>query len=468
MMTNRPLAGLLLVVLILPGSRAQADRSLTIDEAIAMARKSNRDLLAAKTNLDIAQAGVEQAWAALLPQVVTQGKYTHNYKEVVLDVTQFNQSTVQLADIIRQASAEATLKERVAAFESGLQAIAAATAPVVIQKEEQLDAAASATVPLIVPWAYGSLKAAKLQKSATAANIRVTEATLLLSTAQAFYAAAGSDELVVARHHAIDVARQTLENAKARLAAGVVNRVEVMRAELSLVQAEQAALEAADSQAQAYRSLATIIQLHDPFRVVAPEEPGAEASADQLVREALTLRPEFVSYQKNIRADSATISSARWRWAPVLSAFGNARIFNYTGFSGDHFAWAVGLQLDWTIYDGGLRDAQAHQAIAQRKGDQLKYEQLRDTVADEVRNARQAVDTKRKALEAARRSVDLSRETLGLVRVQHDAGTATQLDLLEAQDSLVAAEVGVAQARFDLGLADVTLRRSAGLFPEQF
>jgi outer membrane protein TolC len=41
-----------------------------------------------------------------------------------------------------------------------------------------------------------------------------------------------------------------------------------------------------------------------------------------------------------------------------------------------------------------------------------------------------------------------------------------QLDLLQAQDSLVSAEVAVAQARFDLGLSDLQLKRTAGQLPD--
>ena len=42
---------------------------------------------------------------------------------------------------------------------------------------------------------------------------------------------------------------------------------------------------------------------------------------------------------------------------------------------------------------------------------------------------------------------------------------ATQLDLLQAQDTLVLSEVSLAQARFDVALADLELRRAAGTFP---
>jgi outer membrane protein TolC len=61
--------------------------------------------------------------------------------------------------------------------------------------------------------------------------------------------------------------------------------------------------------------------------------------------------------------------------------------------------------------------------------------------------------------------VSLATETLALVRVQRDAGTATQLDLLVAQDTLINSEVNVARARFDLGLTAVQLRRATGVFP---
>jgi outer membrane protein TolC len=63
--------------------------------------------------------------------------------------------------------------------------------------------------------------------------------------------------------------------------------------------------------------------------------------------------------------------------------------------------------------------------------------------------------------------VDLARETLDLVRIQYEAGQVTQIDLLAAQDNLVAAEEALANAHFDLAVADLSLRRAAGTFPER-
>jgi len=246
----------------------------------------------------------------------------------------------------------------------------------------------------------------------------------------------------------------------------VVNRVEVTRAELQLVRAQQALVESQDTQAQTYRSLGTIMNMHEPVRVVAAEKPiAAEAPVETLTAQALKLRPEFLALDKTIDSYRLTASSNAWKWAPTVSAFGNLRAFNYQGFSGDNYSWAVGLQLDWTIYDGGLRDAQRALANAQLLENQAKLDLLKDQVRDDVYNAERALKTRSRALDTAVRSVKLSKDTLDLVQVQHDAGTATQLDLLQAQDSLVAAEVALAQARFDLSLGGLQLERLSGAFP---
>jgi outer membrane protein TolC len=466
---------LFVFAMLLAAPTAWAQRTLTLDEALALARRENRDLKGARARLEQSALGVEQAWAVLLPTVSMQGKYTHNYREITLN-TSAPQASVLQANVVEQTFRDLYGQLGLAPgpgvamaqtqLEDYLRQNPPNTAPLVIQKGEQLDFVLQATVPLLVPHGYYGVAAARKQRGAAQATFEVNETAVLFSTAQAFFACAGADELLLARRHAIDVAQKTLTNAKARLEAGVVNRVEVTRAEIAVVKAEQAHREALDVQAQTYRTLATVIQLREPFRVAAtgPDAlPGGDPG--ELARNALTLRPEFMSAERTVQAADATINSAKWRWAPTISAFGLVRAFNYAGFFGDNYNWAVGVQLDWLIYDGGIRDYQRHLAQAQRREGEQRLALLRDTIADEVFNARRAVDTKRQALSAASRAVALSKETLDLVRVQHDAGTATQLDLLQAQDSLVTAEVGVAQAHFDLALSDLALRRTAGIFP---
>ncbi|HEX3480355.1 MAG TPA: TolC family protein [Kofleriaceae bacterium] len=466
-MANRYRSSVLAGALILStAGTGRADRSITLDDALAMARAHNRDLRAARERIVEAEAGVAQARAALLPTVSAQGKYTRNYKEVDFNAVDFVAPTFDIANAIATSGVPQAEAAAINAAVARNQVALGSQPAVVIQKLNQLDGTVSAAVPLVAPPAYYGLSAAESSRDASAAGYQVTEAGVLLSVAQAYFAAAGTDELVRARQDAVKVATETFDVAKARVAAELANQVESMRAETALVRAQQDLTEAENRRGQAYRALATLIGTHEPIAVQAPVTLPAEPGAvDALVGEARARRPEIAAERATIAAASASAKADAWRWSPVLSAFGFARDGNYTGFSGDKYAWGVGLQLDWLLYDGGVRDAQRHIAQAQRREAEARLDLLTDTVSDEVADARGTLETSRKAVGAAQRAVELASETLRLIRAQYEAGTARQLDVLQAQDVLVGAEVALAQAHFDVALADLQLRRAAGEFP---
>ena len=131
--------------------------------------------------------------------------------------------------------------------------------------------------------------------------------------------------------------------------------------------------------------------------------------------------------------------------APGLSAFGNARVFNYKNFALDSHAWAAGLQLDWVIFDGGSRSAQKALAAAQAAESQARAEVLSDTIRDDLANGKSALSTKTQARQAAERSVELARETIELVRTQYENGNVTQVAWEEVtyRDLLISSEVGL-------------------------
>lgn len=456
------------VLAVTLASTARADHTLTLDDALALARTHNRDLRASRARLAAAQEGIAQARAALLPQLSAQGKYTHNYKEVRFNFGVFSQSTLGLAEAIRSTTTNPAEAAALASYEAQTAASIAGTPPIEIQLSEQLDGYVAGSVPILAPSSWYALSAADASVRSSEAGYEVNEATVLVGVAQAFFAAAGTDELVAARQDAVRVARETEQVAQTRAQVAAVNLVDVTRAETAFVRAEQDLVEAENTRAAAYRSLATLIGTHDTFQVVPPAvQPQVTGDTKALVHDALARRPELVADRSTIEAARAAWQSDAWRWAPVLSAWGNARLFNYTGFSGDKYSWAVGLQLDWVIYDGGLRDAQRRVAEAQRVEAQARLELETDTISDEVANARGTLETKHAGVTAAERTVALAREALRIVRVQYEAGAATQLDVLQAQDSLVTAQVSLAQAHFDLAMANLQLARATGAFPRR-
>lgn len=413
-------------------ARAEAPAgALTLDQALAMARKANRSLVVERAHLAQARTNLEMAWAALFPTIAAQGRYTRNNIEAAFDL----------------------------GGENG-----APPVHLTIQPKNQLDGTLSATLPLIAPPAYAALEAVKSSVQASEADYQTSLANVLLSVAQAYYAAGISDEVVSARQSSIEVARVTLQNAQTRFASGAVTRVDVDRAELAVVRAEQAVREARFGSEQAYRALSTLLQANQPFKVAMPASTTIKDEPFDL-ESALRLRPEFRSLDLGVRSLSEQVRAYGWRWSPTLSAFGNARLFNYDTFALQRHSWAVGLQLDWVLYDGGIRDAQRHAAAAQARELAARKDVFRDAVRDDLANNRGLLETKRQAQSAAERQVDLAGETLELVRTQYEAGNAAQIDLLQAQDGLTAAKEALAQAHYQVAVTDLGLRHAAGTFP---
>jgi multidrug efflux system outer membrane protein len=416
----------LLLALVGAVHAQQAGREMTLNEALALARKANRTLVVERAHLAQAQTNLDLAWAALFPTVAAQGKYTRNNIEFMFPVS--------------------------------------ATRTLTVQPKNQLDGAISFVAPLVAPPAYGALEAVKNSVGAAEAQFETSLATVLFNVAQTFYAAAIADEVMAARQSNIEVARGTLANARTRFENGSVTKVDVDRAELALVRAEQAARESGFAQEQAYRALATLIQSDRGFKV-RPVATAPEMTEPANLELALRLRPEFRALELTTRSAESQRRAYAWRWAPTLSAFGSLRAFNYDNFAGDHHTWAIGAQLDWALYDGGVRDAQRHLADAQAQEAAALAAVLRDAIRDDLANSHGLLETKRYAQRAAERSVALAIETLELVRTQYEAGHSAQIDLLQAQDGLVAAQEALAQAHFEVAVADLTLRRAAGTFP---
>jgi outer membrane protein TolC len=415
-------------------------RELRMLEALAMAKRANKNIVVAKAQLAAAHTNIEQAWAALFPVVTAQGRYTRNYKN----------ATLNFANLLSALGFVPTMPS-------------VGNYNVTILKQDQFDANINATMPIIAPAAYPALDAVKKGYASSEASYESSEDQILYTVAQTFYAAAAADEVLVVRRSAINVAKATLDNAQTRFAAGTVTKVDVDRAELALVRAQQGELDARYAREQSYRALGTLIQLDGPFTVVPPEQlPPNEAGTLDM---ALRLRPEFRGLILSAESSDAQRRAYGWKWAPTLSAFAKANVGNYIGFTGDNYAWSVGAQLDWTLFDGGTRDAQRHLAAAQAIQAEAQASALSDSIRDDLANNSSLLVTRREAVTAAQRGADLASETLDLVRSQYEAGTITQVDLLAAQDNLVIAQESLASARFDVAVADLALRRTAGTFP---
>ena len=124
--------------------------------------------------------------------------------------------------------------------------------------------------------------------------------------------------------------------------------------------------------------------------------------------------------------------------------------------------WSAGAQLSWNIFDGALTRGKVTQARA-------LYEKSRTDLADQSRQIELAVRTAysdfieaKETLESQAKVQEQADEALREAKARAEAGTATQLEVLDAETSLTQARTTQIQAQHDYVAARARLERAIG------
>ena len=83
---KRRVATALLTVFLVPVASAYAQRTLTLDEALAIAERSSEQIAIAQAGVDRAASNELRAKSDLLPQVNVSGSYDRTFKSEFADV----------------------------------------------------------------------------------------------------------------------------------------------------------------------------------------------------------------------------------------------------------------------------------------------------------------------------------------------------------------------------------------------
>ena len=412
----------------------EAGPPLTLDDALGQARTRNLDLAVAREQLERSKELHVKAWSAYLPQVTASGSYTHNdFSDVIL-------SPVALG-------------------------APPGTPDVIITRQDQLDAQVQATQALISPQALFGIAAARASERVSAESFEAARRDILFGVAQAYYAAAGAKQVRAVQARQLALTRQHERDARVRLEAGTTPRITLLRAEIDRSRAEQDLKRSQSSYDAARVSLATLLDRGDAeFEVdIPPPRQVPEGDDQALAERALRDRPDVRAASEAVNAAEKGHDQVMGRYFPTVSAFGR---YGYSN-SIDGTTWAVGVQLGWSLFDGFLRESDLRDGGSRVREAEAARAGAAARARDEVVRARLARDSALANSEKARESVALARENQRLVDWSYKAGAGTYLDVADASDQLLQAELALVSETLAADLAALQLERAAGAFDPQ-
>ncbi len=367
-----------------------------------------------------AQAGsqIDEARSRLLPNVTAQGSYTRN--------------------------------EFQAAFSNPL-----TSTQTVIQPYEALLATFSLNVPLFDFASWSALIQSEALRDAAEARHGLTHQAVRIAVAQIWHQLVASRSVLAAAQRNVDANQQSVTVVEARVSVGVSPALDLARAQAELARARQALAEATLQSRLAERNLFNLTGLHaegDTAELsdeLEPEQP-LEHFLERL-EQLPTLRAAFA----NQRIADMANDTAWTLFLPTLQGFARESGSNAAGFTGQNWAWSLGLTANWQL--DFLRPAQvstrAHGADLAR----VQTERVRQTLETQIYESWQRVDAARASLEAAHSGLEAATRAAQDARVRFDAGSGTQLEMIQAERDRFQAEVQRIQATATLRVARMIL-----------
>jgi len=433
-LSRRPAVAVVGALLAMAPSIARAeDAGLTLETAVRLALTRNERALAADAEIRAAEARAMKARSYFMPTLTTTGTYTRRPYEV--------KRTVGDTDII-------------------------------IQSYNALAGVAQVNMTLFDARSLPALLQANSERNAQRFASAESRRQLSFEVGNAFLATLGTDQVLEASRNRFEYARQSLEAAKARYAAGLVSVNDVTRAELEYATAEMGVIQVKGQVETTYLELGFLLADMESARkkLIIPEFLLREAEegpqdVERMIVEAQDRRLDLGSLRFYAKGQRALMIEPMLRWIPSLSFNGQYRYTNESGLTGRPTNWNLGLTLTWAVFDGFSRNADYKERKALAVLADLDVKTTMRKVELDVRDALVSLENQRATLKQAEVAREVARKNAVETAELYRQGLITALEAADANVKLFEAEVELVRERYGVGIAFLNLEAALGLDP---
>jgi len=198
------------------------------------------------------------------------------------------------------------------------------------------------------------------------------------------------------------------------------------------------------------------------------DDLSAVSSERELIRGALTNRPEVKAQQAALNAAQKNIAIQQAGYFPQLNANVRGDVakpnqLNIPPQDEWQFDAFIGLSANWNILDWGLTRGKVNEAKARANQAGHQLAQLNEQVIFEVRQALINLENAMTRVRVARRAEESAKLDLKSVTDLWKTGLARHADVLDSQSRLTDAAFDLVSARADLALGRAELKHAYGI-----
>jgi multidrug efflux system outer membrane protein len=311
-------------------------------------------------------------------------------------------------------------------------------------------------------------EAALAQFLATEEARKTAQISLIAQVANTYLTMLADQELFDLTQQTLTTREESLRLTQLRFNNGVSSRLDLDSAQSLVEQARTTLAQAQRQRAQDINLLTLLVGQTIP----ADLPPGATLATTNLPdlpaglpSDLLTVRPDIRAAEQQLIAANADIGAARANYFPHISLTGTAGSAStqLSGlFKAGTYGWTFAPQAILPLFDFGRTRAGVESARAGRDIAVAQYERSIQTAFREVADALAGQATYNEQLRAQQAVAQAEADRFRLSDLRYRNGTASQLDLLDAQRSLFIAQQQAIQANLQRLENQVTLYRVLG------
>ncbi|WP_315788629.1 TolC family protein [Fischerella sp. JS2] len=422
--------------------RQRGTQPITLEQAVELAQRNNTQLQIALLELERARAALREAQAALFPTV-----------DLSAGITRSQSAQSQLSSEVRQRQEEG-LPPELRSQSTGDEPSTSFSGQAQLIYNIYTSGRRSANIGA----AEEQLRFQELDVARQSEEIR-------LNVAQNYYNLQEADENVRIRQSAVRNAEVTLRDAQALERAGVGTQFDVLRAQVTLANAQQQLSQALSQQRIARSQLATTLNIPDALSVNAADPVRLAGLWNLPLEDTIVLayqnRPELQQQlaQRNISEQQRRLALADL--GPQISLVAS---YNLLDQFDDNISvtdgYSLGVQASLNLFDGGAARARADQQRANIRIAETQFNDTRNQIRFQVEQAYSELRANLDRVNTANIALEQARESLRLARLRFQAGVGTQTDVIAAEDDLTEAEGNVVSAILSYNRALASLQRS--------
>jgi outer membrane protein len=308
---------------------------------------------------------------------------------------------------------------------------------------------------------FASTEAARRLAEVAQEDVELQRQLITLTVKESFININFARRLIRVQEQAVERADLNLRSARGFFEVGTRPKSDVARAEVDVANARVDLIRARNAERIARVALNTAMGIPADTPTEVQDNlffQALQLDRVQLQTQALNQRPEYKQARLLIGEAEARARRASRDFLPDISATGA-----YGGVrSSLNEEWAVGLELSWSIFDGGNRIARLRETRVNVDAAQARARATALDISREVEQTFLVVNEAQERIAAAQTAVASAQENFRLAQGRFDAGVGTILELTDAQLFLTQAQNTEAQALADYRIALARLERAVG------